>query len=279
MNVILSSFSWCNHASIPDPEDIMAIHQRTGGIDAVVGDGVSEYHSKTRSARRFKFGSHQLTGGQALGQLLKRTLADPPPHSSLAELLIYTNDESRAFAERQGIPLDQPDKLSGIDVAAARVRAETVEIIQMGDCFAIWETKDGSQIATKNQGWLFQRRMDQVQIPYGVHRWDHEGWETAYRQCRLDLTNKPPAEGGLATLNGQHGVENCWYSQTLTRADLRLLLLITDGLAPTQFLYDEAALAPAVISAWRHGDWDAIVEARGGIEKINEGTGIAITFR
>jgi hypothetical protein len=267
-----------NNQKILFSEDILLVQYHNGGVlDAVAGDAVSGFHSSHVPNRMFPTEDGEMTGGQAVGRILQQTLLNPPVCSSLAEILLAANAQMAEFAAIHGISRDRPDDLPAIDVAAARVTSDTVEVIQLGDCFAVWQMHSGEIFATKNQAAEFERRLHPYRTRYsGGEFWVHA--EQVFRQCRLDLTNKPCSRGGYATLNGQPEVAQCWYRTILTREDIALLLLFTDGLAPPEYLFNSAALGQHMIAAYTQGGWSTVIVAKGGPDNINEGTGLALEF-
>lgn len=267
-----------NDEKIKFPEDILSVQYRNGRVlDVVAGDAVSGFHSPRVVNRMFLTDDGEMTGGQAVGRILQQTIISPPACPSLAEILLAANARIAKFATIHGLSLNRSDDLPAIDFAAARVTLDTVEVIQLGDCCAVWQLRSGEIFATENQAAEFERRLRPLRIKYsGGEFWINA--EQVFRQCRLDLTNKPRSQGGYATLNGQPDVAQCWYRTVLTRKDVALLLLFTDGLVPPEHLFNSAALGQQMVAAYTYGGWNSVVAAKGRLENINEGTGLALEF-
>ncbi len=267
-----------NNQKILFSEDVLSVQYRNGGVlDAVAGDAVSGFHSPRVPNRMFSAEDGEVTGGQAVGRILQQTLMSPPACFSMAEILLTANTRMAEFATIHDISLDRPDDLPAIDVAAARITSGAVEVIQLGDCFAVWQLRSGEINTTKNQAAEFERRLRPYRSMYsGGKFWVRA--EQVFRQCRIDLTNKPSSQGGYATLNGQPEVAQCWYRTMLAYKDVVLLLLFTDGLVLPEHLFNSEALGQHMVFTYKQGGWNAILASIGGPDNINEGTGIALEF-
>lgn len=268
-----------NSQKIKFSEDVLSVQYRNGEIlDVVVADGVSGFHSPRIPNRMFPVADGEITGGQAVGRVLQQTFVNPPSDSlSIEDILRATNAKIGKFAATQCIPLDRSDELPATDVAAARVTPDAVEMVQCGDCFGVRQMRSGALIATENQAYEFERRLQPYRNRYSGGDFFIKA-EEKFRQCRLDLTNKPRSRGGYATLNGQPEAADCWYSDVMDRKDVALLLLFTDGLVPAEYLFNETKMGRHMINAYRKGGWNAVIDAKGGPKNINEGTGIALEF-
>lgn len=271
----ITVFSQCR---VADPEDVFVVHRRKAGVvDACVADGVSGFHSPRVSNRRFRDGpGEEVTGGQAVGKILQRTFLDPPEQQCLAEILLEVNVQIAAFAQRHAIPLDRPDDLPAVHIAAARVGPELIDIVTTGDCFAVWVLASGQVGATPDLEREFSRRerpeRERLEKLYGSREsaWTHI--EDSFRQWRRELTNVT-----YATLNGQPGVERLWCTETLRREQVRLLLLFTDGLVDPEDMADEMLMGRRVVDFYKQGGWPAVLHARRA-PALGEATGVAIEF-
>lgn len=275
MKPVVTLFS---HSNVATPEDVVLVQYRRGGvIDACVADGVSGFHSPRVPLRWFRESAgEELTGGQAVGRILQRSFLHPPADHTLADTLLDANRTIAAFAARHGIPADPAD-LPAVHLAAARVGNEQIDIITTGDCFAVWQLKTGAVGATPNLEWPFTRReepeFERLESLYGSRdlAWTHI--EDHFRQLRRELTNVT-----YATLNGQPGVENLWCRKTLSRGEVALLLLFTDGFVAPEDTLDELRMGKRVLGLYRDGGWPAVLAAKAA-GPAGEATAAAVDFR
>lgn len=259
-------------------EDAHAIEYRNNDMtDLCVIDGVSGFHSPQVPNRMFYSDGVQITGGQAVAQLIRRTFVDPNPGWSLAEVLEVANNAIRHFARRNDIP-NQADDLPAAHIAAARLSPDAIEIIQTGDCCAIIEYHNGDIYSTPNSEWEFGK----YEVPRQKELLEQHGsmaevWnriEPEFRCWRRELTNVR-----YPTLNGQAACQKLWNRQAFLLRPIRRLLLLTDGLVKAEDLrsIDTARPARGILEHYDTGGWDAVIEAKGR-DKIGEGTGIAVEF-
>ena len=276
MNPVINIFSY---RDVSDPEDVFILHYRKGGvIDACVADGVSGFHSPRVPNRWFRDDAGgRLTGGQAVGKILQGRFLNPPEEDSLADILLKANADMAAFARRHGIPLDRPDDLPAIHIAAARLREDQIDIITTGDCFAVWALRSTRVGATPNLEWEFtSREQPEFQRLESLHGSREQAWtyiEASFRQWRRELTNVT-----YATLNGQQGIDKLWYRTALPSPEVEALLLFTDGFITPEDTHDEIRMGQRVLDSYRQRGWSAVLAAK-RTKKVGEATAIAIEFQ
>lgn len=263
------------------PEDSLQVQWRTGNpgavIDVLAGDAVSGFHSPSNPNRIFDYNGTRLTGGQVVSRILQEVFANPPDHESLGELLVIINQRIDMFLSMQGIGQDRPDDRPATDVAAARITDQTIEMIQVGDCFAAWLMNDGTICGTDNQAQTFDQMLGPIRQrlkEQGANVWD--AIEPDFRRGRHLYTNKPRGEGGYSTLNGQPEASQIWDHRELPRDQVKLLLLFTDGLVRDEHIWDSPARARHLIETYQQGGWRAVVDNKD--RHINEGSGVAVEF-
>ena len=88
----------------------------------------------------------QLFGGQSSGEIVKNiffnALENSKSSDSLLSIIQEADNAVRIFDEKLGLPF-RADNLAGLVFAIARINKSTIEILQGGDCTALWKKKDG----------------------------------------------------------------------------------------------------------------------------------------
>src|SRR3990167_5556168 len=94
-----------------------------------------------------------LFGGLSSGEIVKnifyRAIEKSHIKDSLLSIVKEADNQIKEFQKRAGFPF-RSDSLAGLVFAIAKISQEKIEIIQGGDCIALWKNKNGSIEFTKN---------------------------------------------------------------------------------------------------------------------------------
>src|SRR3989344_948567 len=114
-------------------------------------DGLSGVYLPRDGPRMFG----RRTGGQLVSSVVSIAFA-VYQHRELVEILRAINVSVVDTFQKAGIPLDAAF-LPGTCFAVCQVGDEHLEILQGGDCFAVWQFKDGTIGATLNQNYGYEK--------------------------------------------------------------------------------------------------------------------------
>lgn len=234
-----------------------------------------------------------VSGGEMVRQVILEFLYSANRDEALQALLLRANEVAGRIQSDQGIPLDRADLLAGACIAVAKLNRETIDIIQAGDCFAVWITNDGKIGVTKNQASLHEvevlKTWRNIQQTEGIQD-RRETWVKFHKplsSLRLRDINQINQPAGYGLLNGQALFEKCWQKLTIPLENLKLLMLFTDGLLPLWLNPgNEKFLSKEIITLYRQRGLSGILEETRNCEKRNkerhvehgEATAIAIEF-
>ena len=179
-------------------------------------------------------------------------LRDEPISTLFSEL----NQAALLEKISNGIPKEIAE-LSGASFAAANVKYDNTEILAAGDSFVAGELKNGKIFITENQVHLHDtamhkeiaRLMKEVAAEWKL-RLDsvdeqtldnirEETWNRfvpILKVARKRVMNNPEVPEGYPTLNGDSRSESMWQRFLLPTADLKRLLLFTDGIVAWEIL-------------------------------------------
>lgn len=228
-----------------------------------------------------------MSGGEMVRKIILETFNLAKPNSTLEKLILQANQRIKEFQVNRGIPLKRSDLLAGATFAFAKI-GETLEIIQGGDCFAIWVidseikvTKDQTQLA------VHHRLISELMKKYRGNR--EKMWtEFYFHLCALrqqDYNQK--IKTGFAVLNGQPQVSECWQRIEVPLLNLKLLLLFTDGFVPANERTNEEKMAKRLVSIYQKEGLAGILERTRRIEERGkkkrhidheEATALAVKF-
>lgn len=261
----------------------------------------------------------KLTDGKSGGELVARTIEQyvqnrPQKDLKLPTLEQLTLEVDYNLETIQDIHHLPTGELSGATFAFAKVGERHVEIVQGGDCFALWKLHDGTVGITKNQVRLHDTAMNaeilrtQREVAkelFGVSLEEAtqeqrgkirgEMWNRFYftlKEARNQDANNPASPRRYTLLNGQllqKSEEPIWFSTQLPRDQVQLLLLFSDGLIPWQVMggMSDEQIARKVLTDYERGGLKYLLEVARGIEKclaaVNytdaaEATAIALQF-
>lgn len=196
-----------------------------------------------------------LTDGQVVRNIIVETFFDIDVSAdlSLAEALIIAN---RRIAEFQQFPgtTDSP-RLAGASFAFAKIGKNEIEIIQGGDCFALWDsTEKRDSGITINQAYQVERARiaifsELMRKNKGDRKKAWKDYQPIFLKAKIEETNVNYAE-----LNGQEKVSRQWQ-RVLIPSDFEtdLLLLFSDGFVPFEDTKDSWVLGKLVLSLYRIG--------------------------
>ena len=268
-----------------------AKHQEDGFIINLpfvgVVDGVSAaWNSKIKPVL---FDS--MSGGEMTRKVILKTFYSARENESLEKLIEIANEQVGEIQISSGIPLERSDLLAGACFAITRLNLENIDIIQAGDCFALWVNASDKIGITKNQNRLVQFQEQKIiQKLMKKHRGDREKmWEEFYEPlCSIRQKNvNKNTNRGYGLLNGQPTLFECWQRIVVPCPNLNLLMFFTDGLIPLWLEYcKEKKMAKQMVALYREKGLKGILsETRkselGGKREHTEhceATGIAIEF-
>lgn len=220
-----------------------ADHQEDGfGVHfpfLVIADGLSAPYSPGRPPVL----SEGMSGGEMVRETILRMLYSSTRNSSLERIILHANEIVGEIQRNRGIPLDNAGLLAGAAFVFARIGTETIEIIQGGDCLAVWSYDSGRFGATRNQAYPHCSANLKIIATLMQKQNGNRGkmWEDFLPilsdRRQMDMNNQMSVSG-FAVLNGQPTITKCWQKLEIPVAGLRLLLLFTDGLLTP---YDESA--------------------------------------
>lgn len=250
-----------------------------------VADGVSGLYLPEESPTLF----NGRTGGQMAADYLAKAITSAPLGSTTEEIFNLAN----TFIHQEQAPYGfygrgEIECLAGTTLALAKIDTEEIEILQCGDCMALWVTSNGKVEMTPNQ--VFSHEMEmrtrivELMRKHGNDR--NKMWQEftpILATMRRQRVNRP---GGYGLLNGQREAQEMWQRLVLRRQDIALLLLFTDGLVYPEESGDED-LGQRILVLYRGGGLDAILaETRRREERERdtshidhaEASGVAIRF-
>ena len=250
-----------------------------------VADGVSGLYLPEEGPTLYE----GRTGGQMVCDVLLKTIVTASPKESLLRIMLNAN---QAIAAHQTYPLEESEMLGGATFAVAKFTNEQIIIIQAGDCFALWVSKNGKIGITKNQVFHHDTQMRQeiarLMEKHGGNQ--QKMWQefrpflAHYRRQQMNNKNHPH---GYGVLNGQPNAKEMWAEFILFREEIKLLLLFTDGLIYYSDSEKEQFFAEKVYELYKKGGLGTILkETRIAEEKEKttshidhaEATAIAIEF-
>ncbi|MDP3948017.1 MAG: hypothetical protein Q8Q41_05010 [bacterium] len=266
-----------------------------------VADGVSAPYNKWNPPMLFD----GQTGGEMVARVFERKLAltdrDGFAGYGLAGLPNMARDVNFVVGEIQkgrGLSLDCPEDLAGATFAMVWVTEHEVEIIQAGDCFALWVTTGGGVGITTNQVRRHDTAMNalilNIQREIAAERGldlesvddqrrgeiRTEMWRQFYeplKAARREDVNNPKSQRGYGLLNGQLALEQMWFHGALPRAMLKTVLLFSDGMVPWERMKDqpEVAIAKEVYQTFTSGGLSKVLGVARGIEEATKASSYA----
>lgn len=224
MNFLVSSLYNSGTAKII--EDLIVISPPFFGVL----DGVSGLYNPAIGPRLFGGKS----GGQRAVEIVNEVFMSANYSDKLITLVKLANAKLRKFSELQGIDMHQADMLPGMAFVFAKIAEDEVEIIQGGDCYAVWKKIDGKIGITSNQNFFDEE--EKITIFNDIIKKHNGNLDVAWAEympisarLRIERVNKN-FKKRTVVLNGQPGGEDKWFKTILPRNKLKTLLLFTDGM-------------------------------------------------
>lgn len=264
-----------------------------------VMDGVSDPHDRDHPQVKFRDG--RLTGGEATSRIIEeffiqRSTGQDAATQDLRDLILEANQLVGNEFKDHGFSLDSPETLPGATFAIAKIDEKRVEIIQAGDCFALWVNKESEVAITSMQtrqleaeadedAERIQRRIAKEKYnleleevnPAQVKEIREEMWREylpVWIETRRRYVNNPSNPHGHGLLNGQTALKEMWFHRVLERDSLETLLLFTDGLTPhwkTVKDKNDIELGRMIYSSYRKGGLKGILEDTRALDKQVKG--------
>jgi hypothetical protein len=218
-----------------------------------------------------------LSGGEMVRKIVLEAFYSANDKEALEKIVSKANSKIGEFQIKEGIPLDRPDLLAGCSFVFAKIKKKKIEIIQGGDCLAVWKYKDGKIGATKN--YAFEHVSRNLKIIADLMR-KHKGdrrkmwvdFVPILTKMRQRDINNPKIETGFAVLNGQTNLNECWQKIEIPIKNLEIMLLFSDGLIP--FPYEETVneneLAKKTIALYKKKGLDGLLQRKRKIDKKQE---------
>jgi hypothetical protein len=174
----------------------------------------------------------------------------------------------------------------------AKIAEDKVEIIQGGDCYAVWKKTNGEISATPNQN--FSDEEEKIKIFDNIVKKHHGNLNEAWAEyilisarLKIERANKN-SEKRTVILNGQTGGEGNWFKMIFPRKELMTLLLLTDGMIEFGESRDTEKMSKIIFDAYSDQGLSGMLSRIRGIEnrrtgvtyiKHAEATALALEFR
>ena len=210
-------------------------------------DGVSGIYHPDTGPQVFKGQS----GAEVVVKMICRTFFNALPEEDLESLVKRANQSVRGFAATNGIPFTA-DFLPASAFVVVKVGGQSIEILQGGDCLAIWETLNGTAGATPNQMYAYEKA--DVTIVARLMEKHHGSrakmWEEYLPIFAARKMLHIIQQGGMALINGQENMSLCWQKFILPRDQVSRLILFSDGFVMQDATENEQALAEQVFKLY-----------------------------
>lgn len=215
-----------------------------------VVDGFSApYHYKMQ-----KILFNGMSGGEMVRKIALSTFYSTRVDLPLEKIVLQANHEIGQIQIINGVPIDQAGHLAGASFVFVKLGIETIEIIQGGDCLAIWEYASGEIGVTKNQA--YAHVSENLRIIAKLMKDHNDRKEMWVKFCPIlserrqeDINQK--TKTGYAVLNGQPVLKECWQRTEVPIGGLKLLLLFTDGFVVYPETAEKTGLASRLISDYK----------------------------
>ena len=273
-----------------------AKNQEDGRIDNSPFFGVVDAFSAPYTAETEQMSFGGLSGGEMVKGKILREFHIARSDDSLEELIESVNNKVAKTIHSYKIPIEQSDQLPAACFAIMKMtsdyRGNCIDIIQAGDCLAIFVAESGQIFSLKNQARLHefreQRIIDRLLKTYNGNQ--EKMWNDFYpllKKSRLRDINKN-TDAGYAVLNGQKDFSKYYKREKVDSGNLDFVIIGTDGLiSPELFWSEEFDLAEKIVSVYEEEGLKGILEktrkseskGKRGYTKHCEATGMAIKFQ
>ena len=259
-----------------DAEDMFWMRAEGGAnkqrVIAVVADGVSGLYLPEDGPRLF----YGRTGGQMVCDAIRNAISSAGTGGSIDSLLTMANIRVWESVLHHKLDMQRSDLLPGAAFAIVRIDEEKIDIVQGADCIVVWQKRNGTVNATKNQVFDHDSRLQGVvaRLMAEHHGNRQEVWREftpILSELRLRNVNRR-IQNGYAMLNGQEGVLSCRRRVTLSRRTTRRLIISSDGLVPLSDTQDNKFLARIVMKLFAKGGLPFILARTREIEEKEKET-------
>lgn len=220
---------------------------------------------------------NEASKGEITRQLILEKLYSAHPSSALGAIILRANERIALF---QNPSLIRTDLLAAACFVFVKIGKETIEIIQGGDCLAVWRYNSGEYGATKNQA--YPHVSANLQTITALMEKNNDDRTKMWQEFlpilssrRLRDINNPDIESGYAVLNGQPAIARCWQRLEIPRNRLELMILFSNGLLKP---YDESVyeirMARRIIRDYEYGRLSRLLERKRQEEKNKQGSHI-----
>lgn len=247
--------------SIYDPgtasilEDRLVIHPPFYGVL----DGVSGLYYPDKGPSLF----NSFSGGQKVVQLVAATFESASPDDSLEKVVLRANAVVRKFIHDHRIDIKRGDLTPGAMFVFAKIDNDKIEIIQGGDCFAVWRTTEGSVFCTPNPNYNHESsQMEALNSIFKKYKGDRVmAWREYLPRASLMRKERANKSGdrGYVVLNGGVGTRKLWNKYMLSRRESSLLLLFTDGLVKLEETKYEKKMGERIVDLYNKKGWSAVL--------------------
>jgi hypothetical protein len=194
---------------------------------------------------------------------------------ALEKIALKANSKIGEFQLKEGIPINRPDLLAGCSFVFVKIKKKKIEIIQGGDCLAVWKYKDGKFGATRNYAFRHVSRNLKIIANFmRKHKGDRKkmwiDFVPILAEMRRRDINNPKIETGFAVLNGQTKLKECWQKIEIPIENLEIMLLFSDGLIPYGETANENELAKKTIALYKKKGLDGLLQRKRKIDKKQE---------
>lgn len=272
-----------------------AKNQEDGRIDNFPFLGVVDAFSAPYTTKKGQISFSGLSGGEMIKEKILREFYTAKSNDSLEELIESVNNKIAKIVHSYKIPIEQSDQLPAACFAIIKMKSDHkgnyIDIIQAGDCFAIFVAESGQIFSLKNQARLHEFReqkiIDRLLKTYNGNQ--EKMWNDFYpllKKSRLRDINKN-TDAGYAVLNGQKDFSKYYKREKVDSSNLDFVIIGTDGLiSPELFWSEEFDLAEKIVSIYKKEGLEGILEktrkseSKGerGYTRHCEATGMAIKF-
>lgn len=202
------------------------------------------------------------TGGQLASFTIGQSFAQALPESLLEEVLIIANQKLFNWNLAHDLPINESELLPSASFCVSRVvSGQPTEVIQGGDCLAVWQKKNGTIGSTPNQAF----RHEKVLIN-DTKKWlkKFNGDRNKMWRKHLPFFNKARRQhvntiSGYSSINGQPDFFKFWQKYIFESGELALLILFSDGFVPFFWTKNPHHLAARVLGLYHSGELAGIL--------------------
>lgn len=262
-------------------------------------DGVSEPYNRDHLQVKFRDG--KLTGGEVVSRIVEEFFKEQSINQNSSDLdlrrsILEANKLVASELQDYGFSLHSPETLPGAAFAIVKISKDKVEVVQAGDCFALWAAKDIDISITPMQtreleaeadrdAGEIQRRVAQEKYNLELEKVNSSQMEEIraemwleyfpiWRETKRRYVNNPSNPHGHGLLNGQAALKEMWFYKVLERDNLETLLLFSDGLTPPwEIMKDKSdiELARTIYASYKKGGLKGLLQDTRAIENRVKG--------